>query len=173
MCGGPVVVEVHANHDAEEAADLGHLPIYYHALSNCPATRRHRTAWRLRALRFAPDPSAIHIRSCVGSLPTSQPQCASPRRSAQGPSEVKSETLRERGGRGSSWPTRPTVWPEGPRAIDPTCQPPNGSRNTPRPLRRIETSEVATFRERVPSSFADRPPTPPRPRATADIPPPA
>src|ERR1039457_5153 len=28
-----VVVEIHTNHDAEEAADLGHLPISYHVLS--------------------------------------------------------------------------------------------------------------------------------------------
>jgi len=108
--------------------------------------------WRASLRAGSPRQSTSGVAS--GSLPTSQPRPASPRRSARGPSAVKSETLRERAGRGSSWPTRATVWLAGTRATDPIRQPRNGSRNTPRPLGRIETSEVAALREKGSSSFA-------------------
>src|SRR5665811_1286827 len=55
-----------------------------------------------------------------GSLPTSPPQCASPRRSVRGPGEARSAILRGRGDRGSSFPARAELSLAQPRATDPT-----------------------------------------------------
>lgn len=103
----------------------------------------------------SPRRSTFGVES--GSLPTSQPQCALPPLSVRGPGAVKSETSHWRAGLGSSWPTRATVWPEGPQPTGPRHQRQNGSRNTRPPLGRIASWGVVTLRATVSSSYA--PPT--------------
>jgi hypothetical protein len=52
-----VVVEIHTNHDAEEAADLGHLPISYHVLFF------HSPGRGLPLPRRRPRPRSRHFRA--------------------------------------------------------------------------------------------------------------